>query len=426
MEYPILLRLVTQVSSSLASLDEVVLRVQELLDTQGMAGVLSLLLSLMDRALLQAWRTGALLPPVCCAHPAYEVEGTRKRVIRTSVGRVSFAWHRLRCRHCHARWIPLRTYLGLQRQQRHSAELEQRGLEASSSQSYRQAARQTGVAKSTLHQWVRETTSDELPAPTEPDPVLEADGMVFHRHPDEVGGSTRGDLRVAIGISATGAMSIRGVWSGPAWDRIGNDVAQREGGPAIELVQDGEPGLAEGVGPAATYVQRCHRHLALRADAPLLADDLAVKLRRFWQQALSVILAIRLPDDATDPLQRADLRRTVRVTTDLLMALADEWESDGLIHGATYLRNALPYLFSYVTAWLATGRRLPRTTALIEGVMSQLTIRVKAIGRNWKALGVVKIARMILKRWKHRHEWLVYWVRRQHRTGSVQVSLAIS
>jgi hypothetical protein len=430
MEDTLLLRLITHRTGLQVSVDELVLSLQQLMATHGLPGLLGLLLQVVDQDLLAAWRAGALAPPACCPRPAWEVEGVRRRTLKTSLGTVPFAWHRLRCRRCRARWIPLRVALHLAARQRHSAELEQRVLEAVRAQSYRQVARTLaahgGVGKSTVQAWVHATGSTTLADPTDPDAVLEVDGMVYSAHPQTVGGSTHGDLRVALGVTPAGGVTVRGLWSGPAWQVIGAQLAGREGGRVTELVHDGEPGLADGVGVAAVHCQRCHRHLATKLDNALWADHLSRPSRRCWQQALAVMLAVPLPADPTDARQRAAVRQVVRVTQQGLQSLVAELQAQGAEHAATYLQRALPEVFSYVAAWLETGRRLPRTTALIEGGMSQLAVRIKAIGRNWTARGVTHVAGIILLCWKHLHDWKVYWARKQHLTGHIQMACTIS
>ena len=129
------------------------------------------------------------------------------------------------------------------------------------------------------------------------------------------------------------------------------------------LVQDGKLKLAMGGGPAGRRIQRGHRHLVTGLDQPLRDDH------------------------------------------GLRAAIGDLWEADGWEKGAAYLRHALPEVFTYVTVWMATGWRLPRTTALIESVMSQRVPRLKAIGRNGRAAGVAKLARLILRCRRHADVW---------------------
>lgn len=102
---------------------------------QGLPGLVGALLEALEHAVLHQWRAGSLVPPACCVQPQYEVEGRRARTVQTSLGPVHFTWHRLRCRRGHARWIPLRAWLGLAPGQRHSRELERQAREAAQAQS---------------------------------------------------------------------------------------------------------------------------------------------------------------------------------------------------------------------------------------------------------------------------------------------------
>jgi hypothetical protein len=211
-------------------------------------------------------------------------------------------------------------------------------------------------------------------------------------------------VRGALGVTATGAVAIRGLWSGVAGSAIGRALQAQEGRRVLLLVQDGKLKLAMGGGPAGRRIQRDHRHLVTGLDQPLRDDHGPQAHRRGWQWVLGRLIAVPLPT-RRQPGACARLRQTVRQRTALRAAIGDLWEADGWEKGAAYLRHALPEVFTYVTVWMATGWRLPRTTALIESVMSQRVPRLKAIGRNGRAAGVAKLARLILRCRRHADVW---------------------
>jgi len=62
--------------------------------------------------------------PACCSEPQYEYQGSLGRQFRTSVGTVAVKWRRLRCCNCGRTNIPLRDFLGLNRYQSKTLELE--------------------------------------------------------------------------------------------------------------------------------------------------------------------------------------------------------------------------------------------------------------------------------------------------------------
>jgi hypothetical protein len=98
------------------SLDELVIKIRELFETEGMAGLIGLILRLTDELICRRLVNGETFgkPLCCCEKPRYEYKDFLERTFRTSVGTVKILWHRLRCRSCKACLVPLRTFLGIE------------------------------------------------------------------------------------------------------------------------------------------------------------------------------------------------------------------------------------------------------------------------------------------------------------------------
>jgi len=207
MQNIIALDVLSVVSESGFSLDELVCQTKELFEKEGLAGFVGLLLRLVDEKIcmdmIRGTRTCA---PFCCDQPRYGHQGQLDRQFRTSVGTVKIRWRRLECQHCGSTIIPLRQFLGLAPYQSKTAELEKVVAEVVSEQSYRRSSShldiigQIPVPKSTAHRWIAQSDCDHIDPHHDTLEVLFADGTGYKRRPAKAHNmNNRGELRVALG-----------------------------------------------------------------------------------------------------------------------------------------------------------------------------------------------------------------------------------
>ena len=107
--------------------------------------------------------------------------------------------------------------------------------------------------------------------------ILAVDGTGFKRWPDAAAGlSNRGDLLVALGVTAHGAVVPVGAWTGWTWEQVGEAIRPWTEGvkPLAEcLVSDGETDLVKALSYLAERHQRCYWHLIHDLDAMLWRQD---------------------------------------------------------------------------------------------------------------------------------------------------------
>ena len=134
----ITLKVLSAVSENGFSLDELVFQTRELFNKEGLSGFVGLILRLTDERVCMQMVQGKSVhgQPACCSELRYEYQGSLSRQFRTSVGTVMIQWRRLRCCNCGHTNIPLRDFLGLDRYQSKTSELEKMVTEIVSEQSY--------------------------------------------------------------------------------------------------------------------------------------------------------------------------------------------------------------------------------------------------------------------------------------------------
>jgi hypothetical protein len=420
------------------TVDELVLKVRELFTEQGMAQVVALVLRLVDE--LQAVRhtTGQATPRRACAcgHAGYEIKDRLPRQLHTSVGTLAFHWRRLTCRQCGKTWCPLREFLGLERWQSKSGELERIAVEVVSEQSYRRGSRHLAVAgeipvaKSTLHRWVVESPAAEWKPTTDPLATLMADGTGYKRRPDPARPQDhRGELRVLVGRTAQGQWKALGAWSGQTWAEIVEQVSPPGAERPVRadtLVCDGENGLAQSLARLANAQQRCPWHLVRDLSIALWKDGASLERRRAGQHELNELVGIELPAgdlETVKPEERAALRQRVKTAEEQLSQLVRTLHEQGYPRAANYIADAQGKLFRYVEFWLETGVVCPRTTGWLERMMRELGRRLKKIAFGWSERGAARMACVILRRITDTAEWDAYWRQRLGLNDNVLLSL---
>ena len=418
------------------TLDELVLAVEQVFE-QGAAKVGSLILQLVDELLALRHTSGKSSPRKCkCEHSGYEMKDRLKRQLRTSLGTIDFNWRRLQCTHCQATWVPLREFLGLERWQSKSSELEQVVTEITTEQSYRRSSRHLSIAgqlqlpKSTLQRWVVQSDAGQWDPPEKKPDLLMADGTGYKRRPDPATGQTNaGELRVVLGRRADGQWVSYGAWSGKSWAEI-NELLKGTGPqPAIHaeaLISDGETGLGPALANLANRQQRSHWHMVRDLRATLWHDDAPATERKAYAYELKQLLGIEVPAgdlEAVSAQDKVTLEQRVEQAQHGINELIKELSKKGYHKAANYIQTAQGKLFHYVEFWLRTGLVCPRTTSFLERLMRELGRRLKRIAFGWSEEGAAQMARLILRRITDPAEWKAYWKKRLGLEGRVQLSL---
>jgi hypothetical protein len=422
------------------SLDELVIEVRRMFETEGMAGLVNVIVQLLDLiihpALLGRWEKAKTN---CCGHAHYVVHQQESKQVRSSVGLLSLLWTRIRCAACGKSIIPLRGYLNMEPHQRKTSELEQMVTEVVSEQSYRRSSQHLEtigsipVPYTTLHRWVMKSDCDEI-SMAKKVKTLVADGTGFKQKLDE-DGSNRGEVCVVVGITKDNKVVPYGAWTEESWWQISNQIKKaNHPHPNIKfnpiadlLVSDGEEALVRHMGKLTKETQRCNWHLPYELG-PMLkyTDEAPHEEARKFASELAATIDIELPKEDMEKVKLEDklkLEKKVFEAEKGVQDLIDELTARGYKAAATYLDNAKAKMFSYVRLWLKTGIVHPRVSSMIERMMREIGRRIKKIGHGWSPEGAAKMTRIIIKRITSADEWNQYWREKLKISGLVRLSL---
>jgi hypothetical protein len=434
MQSIIALEVLASVSESGFSLDELVLATRHLFEREGMAGLIGLVLRLLDENLTLRLRQNQAnwRPTGCCGQPDYELQDQPERRFRTSAGQVHLRWRRLRCRACGRSTIPLREFLGLQAYQSKTGELEKTVMEVVSEQSYRRTSRHletigdVPVPKSTAHRWVAESPCDAIDTGTETFDQLFADGTGYKRRCNqEAKTSNRGELRIALGVDKQGWVVPLGSWSGESWEAIAQAIKgkRKDDQPVADvLVSDGERGLSQALTDLCNEHQRCGWHFIHDLDFTMWQDGAPKTERHDKRQELISIIGIELPKEdfqAVSSSERNEIADKLASARNGLEQLYNDLKSRGYDEAAGYVNRGGKNIFTYLERWLKTGLMTPRVSSMIERMMREIARRLKRIAFGWSPAGAAKMARIIIKRFTSAAQWEKYWKDRLKIDGKV-------
>jgi hypothetical protein len=420
-------------SESGFSLDEMVIRLKELFETEGFPGIMRLIIGLVQDKLI-AESVAGQKDWGCCDTPNYVLNGGYPRSLKTSLGKITMNWFRLKCKSCGGDIVPLKVFMGIEKHQYNSGELEQLVIDAVSKDSYRRAVQSVAsigfvkVSHSSAHRWVMESDCDELDfsGKTNKDSgaiQILPDGTGFKGQPRN-GAAEKGELKVMIGVDKQGDVFPMGAWAGESW----NDVHEKLEGRLKSLpegsilLSDGERGISEAFTDMVDEEQRCHWHLSRDLYHTMWQDGGTVKESKPLQKALAGVLAIELPKEdmsSVSEAQKDEIEERMEKAESAIVKLISYLEVQGYNKAANYLENARRGMFGYVRRWLKLGIICPRASSMIERVMRELGRRLKKLAYNWSDKGIAKVARIILKKFADPKQWNEYWKKKLRLDGNV-------
>ena len=326
----------------------------------------------------------------------------------------------------------MRDFLGLDRYQSKTLELEKMVAEIVSEQSYRRSSSHLGsignipVPKSTAHRWVAQSDCDQIDDSDETFDMLFADGTGYKRRPDkEANLNNRGELRIALGVDKSGSIVPLGAFTGKSWDAIAAAVhGERDDKESVAdmLVSDGERGIAESFAKLCNSHQRCHWHSIRDLNYTMWQDKAEKAERKQMQKKLTAIIGVELPKEdfeKVDDSDKATLAKAVAQAECDVDKLIKKLYGKGYVTAGDYLFRASKNMFSYARRWLLTGIVGPRASSMIERMMRELARRLKRMAFGWSEEGAARMARIIIKRFTSAGQWEKYWRARLRINGNV-------
>ena len=235
------LHLKSEISLKDFSFSQLILAVKQLFDTEGIPGLIKVLVILIENLLI---KNGVKCPR--CQGEKHHFHSKNDRKIKTTIGEVCLTLSRLSCLECKKTFCPFNSLLDLNKYSRKSRELEKLTLETVTNQSFRRSQKHLNdtlgfnTPHTTLHRWFTNTDSTDFNVTRKVD-FLVADGTGFKREKADEFDTNRGEVRIVIGYNKSGEVIPFGAWTRASWKDIGKFIkSKNHPTDKIKLVKRGQ------------------------------------------------------------------------------------------------------------------------------------------------------------------------------------------
>jgi hypothetical protein len=224
----------------------------------------------------------------------------------------------------------------------------------------------------------------------------------------------KGELRVVLGITQSGALEPLGCFTNTQWPDIEKAIKARIKEAEhynIPFIYDGEPGLDNFLSDVADS-QRCTWHAPRGLYHSLWEDGLKKKDSQPQLDKVKQLIGIELPEGDFELLKnehKEEVRNKYETSKSEIKELIETFREKGYTHGAAYLENLSDRLFTHIELWLKTGIIAPKTISLLERLFREIGRRLKKIAWGWSDKVATNLSKMIMIKQYSRDTWEKYW-----------------
>jgi hypothetical protein len=368
-------------------------------------------------------------PGEMCRCRRVKLKGFRwhPRCINSKHGQVRIELQIVECLGCGKRFSPLLDALKIEPYGGHEDVLEKAVMDAVIDTNYRRLieGHSLDVSLGSIHNLVAGSDIDKVlgdELDLDRYRAVLADGTKFKKQ-----GAKRGEMRVLVGLTASGRLEPIGSWVDTSWKEIERQTKARINPDPRQpplFVYDGEPGLEDFLSGSVSGQQRCTWHAPRGLYHAMWEDGQRKKEIRPHEDTVAKIVAIEIPEGDYDQLTpdsidavREKYRKAKKDMNDLIAVL----EQKNCPHGVEYLQNLLRGMFHQVEMWLATGVIAPKTTSRLERLFRELGRRLKRIAWGWSDRVVTRLSKMIMIKQYRPELWKKYWMKKMGIEGHLTI-----
>jgi hypothetical protein len=328
---------------------------------------------------------------------------SKPRYLKSSLGSIAYRFAQLKDQQNGRSLMPLVQALDIPAYDHYLEDALEPGIGLSVHVSYRRASSEVerlggqSMSHTTVHNRLQEFARNHDPFGAMKEKAfrfLVVDGTKVHLQGPL--GRDLGVVEMRWAMASLGSLSRFepvGFWIDTEWAEIRRDLESRLAYDKLEvLFSDGGFGIAEHLLHPAMKQQRCRWHGKREFPYLLYADgfkkaeqqSLVDKLRSVPVMTLTQKDIEKLrPEDR--PLVEQMVEKTQQGFEQLLQAL----DPQRYRRARTYIENLMEPITTFLKHWLENGEVMPLTTNAIESAFSQVSNRIKRVGRRWSEAGLL-------------------------------------
>jgi len=218
-----------------------------------------------------------------------------------------------------------------------------------------------------------------------------------------------------------------GFWIDKNWEHIAKDLKERLNYSRLEvLFSDGGKGILENFLEEGMRHQPCILHGKRDFPFILYMDKLKKPKQEPFTDKLSSIPAMNLSKaklESITPEDKPRIKELSEKTKQGFKELLEMLDEKRYPHARTYIENFSMQVTTFFDWWLATGEWLPLTTNAIESKFSQVTNRIKSIGKRWSEQGLLNWLMVSMNKIFYPGMWSKIWEKYLGLDHSVEINL---
>jgi hypothetical protein len=350
----------------------------------------------------------------------------RARTLKSSLGTIRFRFAQLidtQENEKHTR-TPLIDFLAIPRYIRYLEESIEPAIGLSVHTSYRRSTSEveriqgTTVSHTTIHKRLQQLATTHCPFGTmkeTPFRFLLVDGTKVHLQGPS--GKDLGKAEMRWALASRGPhkrFEPIGFWINTSWAQIYRELQQRLNYQKIKvLFSDGGPGIEENLLQEGMQHQRCQLHGKRDFPYLLYADGAKKAEQTPLVEKLKAIPAMYLTQSQLEPIRQDDrhlvealAEQTQKGFEELLTVL----DPTKYPKARAYIGNLIEPVTTFLRWWLDRKEFIPLTTNAIETAFSQVSNRIKKVGRRWSEHGLLNWLKITFYKIFKPEAWSSIWL----------------
>ena len=179
----------------------------------------------------------------------------------------------------------------------------------------------------------------------------------------------------------------------PSWAAIQTDLEARLAYANLDvLFSDGGPGIEESLRHPGMAHQRCQWHGRRRFPSLLYADGFKKPEQGplvAQRQAIPALARTRPQLEPLRPEDRPAVEQMLAKTAQGVHGLLPALNPGRYPQARSSIQNLMEPVTTFLRWWRQTGEAIPLTTSAIESAFSQVSNRIKRVGKRWAEQGLL-------------------------------------
>lgn len=367
-----------------------------------------------------------LIEEILRSHPGrYRRNGrqSKARHLKCSLGTIPYRFAQLRDQHHRRTFMPLAEALKIPPYDHYLEEAMEPAIGLTVHVSYRKANSEVeriqgqSMSHTTVHSRLQEFAQGHDPfvdLRAKSFRFLLVDGTKVHLQ--GVWGEDLGqaEMRWALAsLGPSGPFEPVGFWVHTDWAEIRKQLEERLDYGKLEVVfSDGGEGIEENLLRPGMQHQRCQWHgkrdfpYVLYSDGVKKPDQIALR------EKLQSIVAMSLTKAQLEKLRPEDRPLVAEIahkTEEGFRELLEALDPQRYPKARRYIQNLIEPVSTFLKWWLHRGEAIPLNTNAIESAFSQVSNRIKRVGRRWSEKGLLNWLKVTFYKIFKRNLWARIW-----------------